>query len=151
MIFLLHPYLQPELFTCRTSFEYFPSVPSSTMSAEQLAYQIHAVAKPTMYLLLSLLTFYLTVTCYLGSRFSKLVLNIILVIFTSLSLANVHNLVHPLDMMWGLMMTVWISHSASLLWFEQSLLESVLDGKGCVRSVSCCCPSHVILRSLWYD
>lgn len=122
-----------------------------TMVTAQSSNQAKAIAKPMMYLLFSILTFYLAVTCYLRSTTSKLMLHTILITFAWLSFTNMNDLVPPLDVMWGLMMAVWISHSASLLWIEQNLLESIIHNECCALSMFCCCPSHQNLRSLWYD
>jgi hypothetical protein len=133
------------------SFDNHSDSTTSTMYTAQLPHQIQAIAKPTMYLLFSILTFYVAVTCYYRSTTAKIILHIILMVFAWLSFTNMVDLVPPLDTMWGLMMAVWISHSASLLWIEKILLESILNNRDCARNLFCCCRSHTLLKSLWYD
>lgn len=72
-----------------------------------------------------------------------------LLILIYLSFANSHRWPAPIDSLWGMMMTVWISHSTSILWFVDWQTWWKDEGQCAGEARLCVCEKHRRIWRLW--
>lgn len=105
---------------------------------------------PTTFFLISVLAFYRAL--FTSLLFVKALYHLLLLILTYYSLAASHYFTSPLDGLWRMMLMVWLSHSASILWFEESILPTLSpphDEQCTQKSLGCSCDRQLPITGLW--